>query len=205
MVAPAATNLEVARRIALLAEPAGRNQRDGGHIVGLDVGLKAMKLEHLERVAHHGLKPLLHETLTLMPHEGVIAQVAALKQPADDVGQIDDADDCLVVLSADEEGVVRRRRHALDVGAKLGGSIGRTHPRTMEDPALADGSQERLHVGKDGLADEYPDFHCAPTAQGLGGAVRHPIEAQRWAPPLFPCTIDHGELRLALRLGDPHE
>ena len=85
MVAPAAVDLEVTRRVALLVKPTGCSQPDGRLIARLDVGFKPVELECLERVANDSLQALPHVALPLKAGKGVVAKITTLERPVHNI------------------------------------------------------------------------------------------------------------------------
>src|SRR5580658_462394 len=119
VIPPAATDLQVTRRVPFELESAITSQRDGGPIPRLDVGFEAMQFQRSEGLGRDGLQTRTHEATPLLPRECVVAEIAAAERTHDDIGQVDDAGDRAGVATAHQIGVIGRLGHALHVGLKI--------------------------------------------------------------------------------------
>ena len=103
VVSPAAADLQVARRVALVAEARALDEAFRALVVRLDVRLEPVKLQAAEAVAHDELEALGHEPCPGRRRECVVPEVRALEEPARDLADVVDAGDRVVVAAAHEE------------------------------------------------------------------------------------------------------
>src|SRR5450755_1106753 len=164
VVSPAVANLQVARRIPFLGETTRPDERDRCRIARLDVGLETMQLERSEPMAHGRPQAFAHQALALVTGEGVVADVGAAKQAANDVRDLDDADQRAAVATADQQGAVRRRRDPSEVLAELSGSNGRRDPRIVKCAAAPNRAGEVALIAERGFAEANSRAHRRPAA-----------------------------------------
>src|SRR4051794_41920393 len=100
MVAPAAADLQVPRREPLLLESAAAGERDRGEVARLDVGLQAVQAERAEGLADHETDRLGHVSLARVRGDAAVAEERALERAADDLGDVQPADDLVVGAAA---------------------------------------------------------------------------------------------------------
>src|SRR5687767_14034464 len=103
VVAPAPADLEVARRVTLALEAGAADEREGGGVAGLDVGLDAVELEAGEGVAEHEPQALGHVAAPGVGLARVVAHVSAAEVAVDDLVEVERADDAVVLCAAGEE------------------------------------------------------------------------------------------------------
>ena len=85
-------------------------------VARLDVRLDPVQAQVGERVAQHELDALAHVALAGERLADRVAEVRALQQPAGDLGEVEEAEDRVVLEPADE--------HRLEVGAARVGEVG---------------------------------------------------------------------------------
>src|SRR5689334_3666720 len=85
VVAPAATDLQIARREALATEAGALGECDRGAVAGLDVGLDPVQAQGGERPAQDELDPFSHIPIAGVGLPGGVAEVGALKGATDDL------------------------------------------------------------------------------------------------------------------------
>lgn len=112
MIAPTPPDLEVARRKSLLRKTTTSDQGDRRHVAGLNAGLKAMQLARPERIPHNCAQPIAHKAAPLKISKRVVAEIAALKDSQNDIRDVDNADEAVALLLANDEATVRRILHA---------------------------------------------------------------------------------------------
>ena len=93
MVAPAAGDLQIPRRISLSAKTEPLDEPNRGAVAGLDVGFDTMKTEPPKGVIDHQREALGHEPLSLRRRERVVAEVTAAEGAVHDLADVDDADE----------------------------------------------------------------------------------------------------------------
>ena len=97
-----------------------------------------------------------HQAGPRVRREGVIAEIRAVKRAADDLAEVEHADDRVVADAADEQpGMRRGMRVALragaearDVVAKPGDPVGRPDPAAVQGTARAGRGEKRIGVAK---------------------------------------------------------
>ena len=108
-----------------------------------------MQLQPPERDAQHELEAFRHVAFARVRREGVVAEVGALEEAADDFADVEHADDRVVLAAAHDEADVRgggrvaRGRGAVPVHERrvARGRRRRVHPRAVQPAA-------RLHGGE---------------------------------------------------------
>src|SRR5262245_41861929 len=103
VVAPAAADLQVPTREALLAEPAAADERDRAVVLRLDVRLDAMEPEIFERVPQDQLEPLAHVAFAGERLERVVAEVGVAEVAVEDLPEPEVPDDRVVLVATDHE------------------------------------------------------------------------------------------------------
>src|SRR6185437_10056361 len=79
VVAPAAADLQIARRVALVAKARALHEELRALVVRLDVRLQAVEPQAAEAVPHHELQPFRHQPRAGRRRERVVAEVRALE------------------------------------------------------------------------------------------------------------------------------
>jgi hypothetical protein len=132
VVAPAAADLEVARREALELEAAAARERDRRRVARLDVRLEPVQVELRERMPQNQPEPLGHVAAAGVGGDRAVAQERTLQPAADDLADVREADDRRVLTPADEQRLERlvgrpceQRRERLVAGRRL-------QPRVVE-------------------------------------------------------------------------
>src|SRR5262249_5699028 len=136
VVAPAAADLQVARRVALVAEACPLDEALRPFVVGLDVRLEPAQLQLSERVAQDELEAFRHQSLAGRGGERVVAEVRALEEAARDLADVVDARQRAVAATTDEEAALGAARAALEVGVELARRLRRVDPRPVQAAAL---------------------------------------------------------------------
>jgi len=104
VVAPAPTDLEILRRVAFAGEAKSSDERDGGHIAGLNVGLEPVEAECPEPIGEGKPQGLGHVAVPRPGRVDVVAEIGALEGPAHDLTDLDRAKDRIVFRATNEEG-----------------------------------------------------------------------------------------------------
>src|SRR5690606_15058270 len=128
VVAPAAADLQVPGRVALAAEASSLGERDRSAVVGLDVGLEAVKLVAEEGLAKEELEALAHEAPLVVGDQGVVADEPRLQRAAHDLGDVDDAGDGAVIAAADQVELDLGPPADREPAVELRGGLRRRHP-----------------------------------------------------------------------------
>lgn len=116
VIAPAAGDLQVARRVALEPEAVAGGHPARRFVLGLDVGLDAVKSQAPESVpqgesdAFGQVAARSEGPPDVVPHKG------ALEWPIEDLTEVDGAHDRIVIEPADQQALVLRRAQAAQVG-----------------------------------------------------------------------------------------
>jgi len=108
MVAPAAGNLDVPAGVAFAREASVSDQRNRRRVPRLNVDLDSMQLQGAKAHPQRESESLAHVTSAGMFRESVIAQVSALKRPADNLAEVEYTDRRIVFSPANEHTDVRR-------------------------------------------------------------------------------------------------
>src|SRR4051812_21394177 len=114
VVAPASADLQVARGEALVLEAAAACQRHRGVVARLDVRLEAVQPQRPERLAQQQLHALGHVAVALEARHAAVAEERALQPAADDLAEVEEADEHVVLDAPGEEpleGVLLVARH----------------------------------------------------------------------------------------------
>ena len=156
MVAPAAADLQIARREPLATKAAAQRERERATVARLDVGLHTVQPQHLEGVAQREPDSLGHETLPGGAREGVVADEGTLQRAAHDLVQVDDADDRSVVTPADEEALAPRPARGSHEGAEGARVLRRMDPGTVQVPAAARQREELVAICRRRAAEHHP-------------------------------------------------
>src|SRR5207248_10956156 len=93
VVAPAASDLQIARREPLELEAGALDEPLRAVVPRLDVRLDAVELQLAEDVAQDELEPLRHQALARVRRERVVAEVRALEKAVRDLAQVVRADE----------------------------------------------------------------------------------------------------------------
>src|SRR5580692_5850426 len=91
MVSPATSHFQQATRGTLANKSTLLHQCDGSPVFRLNVGFQTVEFELPKRATQHEKHPLVHESLAGVGDESVIAERRAVKCPANDVVDVDDA------------------------------------------------------------------------------------------------------------------
>jgi len=135
MVAPAASEFEIARGVALAMEPEGLDKRDRGGVLGLDVGLEPVQAELAKGIVEYEAEAFAHKALASEWRADVIAEVSALKGAASDLTELDRAEEGVVPVPTDEEPDKVGAPTPGQISRELGGRPGRGNPGVMEGAA----------------------------------------------------------------------
>jgi hypothetical protein len=132
VIAPAASDLEIAWRESLQPEARALDEGDRGGVFRLDIRLHSVQLQGDEGVPQDQLQTFGHVALMVERTLRVIPHVSALEEAADNLVQHEDADDRSVLDPADEEAFDPRFPQALHPFGE-GDDIGRwCDPSTMD-------------------------------------------------------------------------
>ncbi len=112
MIAPTPTNFEIGRRVAFFVEAASPRQRDGRHVLGLDVRLKPVKAQAGECITNDCPEPLSHKDVTFVASKREVPDVAALKYAVDDVSNVDCTDQLSISWRYNNEAIAGWWREA---------------------------------------------------------------------------------------------
>src|SRR4029078_10412616 len=153
VVAPAAADLQVARREALPREAARPGERERRRVGGLDVGLQTVQLQRAERVAHGRAQSFAHQTLSLEPGERVVAEVRAAECAKNDLREVDDSYQCTGLALTDQKPQGCPASRALYIRAELPWRGRCEYPRSMKRTACQHRSQEIPLIGRFNAAD----------------------------------------------------
>jgi hypothetical protein len=160
MIAPAASNFEVAWGVALFGKPVRLDQRDRGCIARLDIGLQAVELEFAEGVAYGSAQPFVHETPPLKTSECVETEIAAAEHAQHNVCNVDDPNNAVAFALAHEKRTVFRPRHTLDEASKLIGRGCCAYPKVVKRTTGLHRREELALVCVGGLAETDASDHC---------------------------------------------
>lgn len=89
VVAPAAADLEIPSRVALLHESRAFNYRNRGHVARLDVCFKSMQFQICKRITKHQGHGFRHVALAREIGAYLITEIRALKSAANDLIKTD--------------------------------------------------------------------------------------------------------------------
>ena len=106
VVAPASADLQISLCESLVHESRSTHELDRGRVAGLDVGLETVKPELREHPREHELQPLAHVTMAGVRGHRAVAEECALERAADDLADVDEADDRAVVAAAYEHRLI---------------------------------------------------------------------------------------------------
>src|SRR5262249_40989614 len=98
VVAPASSHLQVPRREAFQPEPGALREGDRAGIARLDVRLQPVESQASERFAEHELHRLRQIAPAGELGDRPIAEKGTLEFPADDLADVEEADDCVVLV-----------------------------------------------------------------------------------------------------------
>jgi hypothetical protein len=116
MVSPPVCDFEIPGREALKLKPAPLYQFLRECVSWLNVGFKSMQLQFCECVPEHEPQSLRH---IAFPGEGspdIIAKVGILKQPSNDLADVENAEDRAIFDSANKERFEIRAARFLEIG-----------------------------------------------------------------------------------------
>src|SRR2546425_6772979 len=102
VITPLARNLEVARRVAFAVKAETLHQPDRGAILRLNVGFEAMQAQPPKRDGQHRRESLAHVALPRIRGTNVVAEIGAPEAAADDLTDLDRAEECLIGTAYDE-------------------------------------------------------------------------------------------------------
>src|SRR5438477_4278613 len=102
VITPLARNLEVARRVAFAVKAETLDQSDRCAIARLNVGFEAMQAQAPKRELQDGRQGLAHVALPRIRGANVVAEIGAPEAAADDLTDLDRADECLIGTAYDE-------------------------------------------------------------------------------------------------------
>src|SRR3954463_6323586 len=139
MAAPAAADLQVPRREPLLLESAAAGERDRGEVAGLDVGLPAVPAEGAGGLAGPEPDRLGHVSLARVRGDAAVAEERALERAADDLGDVQPADDLVVGSAAGQIAELALAVEPRQVRVVGLGVQRRVQPRTVRALAGAHG------------------------------------------------------------------
>jgi hypothetical protein len=142
VVAPSATDVQIAWRVAFALEPEAPHEPDRWPIAGLDVGLETMQSERTERLGDHERQRFGHQPLALPGLERVIAEVTALQGAAHDLAEVDHADEGARLTMTDQITDVRWSAKATHVRAVGRARARRGDPVGMQSSAPAHRHEE---------------------------------------------------------------
>src|SRR3954469_13521519 len=91
VIAPAARDLQIPRRVTLEFESQATHERDRRRIVWLNVRLETMQSIVTKTELNHGRDSGAHVAAPLMRLQRVVAQVRGLERAQYDLGDVDDA------------------------------------------------------------------------------------------------------------------
>jgi hypothetical protein len=178
MVAPAAAQVEVARRVALAMEAEALYERNRGDVPGLDIGLEPMQAELPKSVPEHEAEAFAHVALAGEWRADVIAEVGALKGAARDLTEFDGAEEGLIQATTEEKPDKVGASTPREVVRELGGRSGWRDPGVMDDATLPVQREELPLVPCGG---ETRGAREARAAQGRGACIRD-ISTNKGAP-----------------------
>jgi len=173
VVAPGVVDVEVAGGVSFAGEAGLCDEAKAAVIAGLDVGFDAMQGEGVKRLAQDEPEALLHEAVSGVGDEGVESERGVLEVSADDMVQVDHADEGAGAGQADEAAQVGPAVEPPQVKLELGGAGRGLDPWGMKRPAGGGGLEEGLAIARLGRA------------YGDGGISHSRILASR-AEPLRP-------------------
>ena len=102
MVTPSSAYLEVLRRQPLSPKPQGPHELQRRSVAWLDVGFNTMKTMHPKRPPDNRPDTFLHQALTCMAGVSIEAQVCRLKHTADDLTQVDHANELVGIATPEK-------------------------------------------------------------------------------------------------------
>src|SRR5207302_947074 len=132
-----------------LAETAAPGEGDRGGVAGLDVGFQSMELKAAEGVAQKELHPFGHVAPAFVRAAPAISEISVLKPAAEDLAQVEDADDGVVFDSTDEKPLIVVPAAAPDVDQESGAGGRRKDPGSVEPAAVADEGQKLVGLAGD--------------------------------------------------------
>src|SRR2546422_8554808 len=102
VIPPLARNLEVARRVAFAVKAETLHESNRCAIPRLNVGLEAMQAQAPKRELQDRRQGLAHVALPRIRGTNVVAEIGASEAAADDLTDLDCAEECLIGAAYDE-------------------------------------------------------------------------------------------------------
>lgn len=106
MVTPLSAFFQELGAVTFFGKTTRSDEGDGRCVVGLNVRLKPVQLELLERMVDGLHDGLFHEALLQLAFKGVVKQIAVLKIAVENIAQFNHAHHGLGVLSTHQKGLV---------------------------------------------------------------------------------------------------
>lgn len=156
MVAPAPSDLQVARRVPLEPEAEPLDERDRSIVARLHVRLHPVEPDRPERLSEHEVQPFGHVPLAIERDEHRVPEVGAPEVSEDDLAQVGKPGDRVVLRSNDEKACMARRPGSPEQLGEAFRRLGQVGPRAMERTTRADALEELRFVGGARTTDPYP-------------------------------------------------
>ena len=93
VIAPPAPHVQIARRVPFTPEAEAPYEPDRRAIAGLDVRFEAVETQPPKRVIDHQREARGHQTPALRRLKRIVAKVAAAERAADDLADVNNADE----------------------------------------------------------------------------------------------------------------
>src|SRR4051812_18669064 len=159
VIAPAAADLQIARREALPAEARLACQCQRALVRRLDVGLDAVQAQLAEREAQCLLHAVAHVPLPGKRPADPVAQIRVLERPADHLGELEEADDRVVLGTPRKQRVEVVGAVAFEQSPVARCVRGRIRPRPMQLDARLNQVDELAPVARRRLGETHASSH----------------------------------------------